>query len=87
MTADEALAPRDGRASDDMEKAKSIIRGALANGPALQTDIADLLTAEDISPKSGNNARSKLGVKSRRRPGGGKNGPWEWFWPEGMEVF
>jgi putative DNA primase/helicase len=85
MTADDALAPKDGRGSEDLEEAKRIIHEALVNGPVLQSEVEDRLTAEDIGRQSWRNAKKKLGVKSRRRPGGGKNGPWEWFWPEGGE--
>jgi hypothetical protein len=86
ISADDALAPKDGRSSEDLEKAKDIIRCALAQGPVLQRDIVGHLEAELISRKSWRNAKDKLGVKSRRREDGSKNPPWEWYWPEGQEV-
>jgi putative DNA primase/helicase len=78
MSADEAMAPckRDGRKSEDAERAKIIIREELTNGQAPAKPIEDKLRNMGIGDKSIRTAKKALGVKSIRA----KNA-WLWHLP------
>ena len=83
ITADEALAPSktDGRKSEDVEKAKIIIREALANGQMPAKPIEQSLAVAGIGDKSVRNAKKALGVKSIHT----KGNIWLWFLPSSNE--
>jgi len=81
MTADEALAQKsDGRKSDALEQAKSLLEEMLGWGPCKQQDIEQRAAAKGISEKSLRNAKKALYVKSERA-----SGHWWWLLP-GQEL-
>jgi putative DNA primase/helicase len=80
-TADEALAIKpDGRASEAMQQAKSLLEEMIGWGPCKQRDIEQRAAAKGISEKSLRNAKKALYVRSERA-----SGHWWWLLP-GQEL-
>jgi putative DNA primase/helicase len=83
MTADEALAQKpDGRKSEALEQAKSLLQQMLGWGPCKQQDIEQRAADKGITEKSLRNAKKALYVKSYR-PKGDQH--WWWLLP-GQEM-
>lgn len=77
LTADDltggALAEED---RDALTEAADILADILRPGPKLTTDVLAELRAAGVSEKTARRAKTKLGVKNRKRGGG--DGRWEW---------
>jgi hypothetical protein len=80
MTADEALGQkRDGRRSEVVEKAKTLIAELLAERPMLQTDVEAAAATRSIGPRSLKTAKEAMDVVSTKIDG--KGGKWWWSLP------
>jgi archaellum biogenesis ATPase FlaH len=62
--------------NDALTEAADILSDVLSNGAKLTTDVLSELRAAGVSEKTARRAKTKLGVKNRKR--GGADGRWEW---------
>jgi hypothetical protein len=83
MTANEAMAA-DAEArrerGDQMRRAKELLRGMLADGPVLKTEVEEKAEAEGISGRTLERAKKQLRILAEKDPDN-FHGPWRWRLP------
>jgi hypothetical protein len=84
ITADEAMSPepkRRGPAAECREEAANWIRGALADGPRLASEVAEeAVEGQGLAKRTLDRARQEIGVVAFRPQ---NPGPWWWRLPDG----
>jgi hypothetical protein len=65
---------------DALAEATEILSDMLRDGPKLASGVLAELRAAGVSEKTARRAKSKLGIRNRKR--GGSDGRWEWFLDE-----
>jgi hypothetical protein len=77
ISADQLVKPQEDRT--EVEKAVKLLRALLKDAPVLATDIAAAFQANGVSPRTGDRAKDKLGIVSKRE---GVKGKWWWHLPD-----
>src|SRR5262249_26679588 len=83
LTANDLASPplSDDEETSALDQAKAFLEELLAQGPVLYDDVCHAMKQAGIAMATLKRAKPLVGAKARRRPGAGKNGPWEWYLP------
>ncbi len=83
LTATDLASPplADEEETSALDQAQEFLREMLADGPVLYDTVTTAVKQAGIAMATLKRAKPLVGVKARRQPEGGKNGPWEWYLP------